>query len=80
MTIEQIEKFQNEMITILNDKFNKYKDTWKTVKFHKLYENLDFQIDKLFKNISLTNQELKRTLIHIANYCYFIYIRLEGVE
>jgi len=72
--IIKIHQFTIEMIKILREKLKIYKDTWKTIYLDNLIHKLKEQV----KEISYRNniKRTKRQLLHIANYCYFIYQRL----
>ena len=56
------------------EKLSKYKDTWKTVSIGELKTKMDKQVGKL-SNTS-DKEKARRTLLHIANYCFFLYNRL----
>jgi len=65
------------MQEILNEKFPKYRNTWKTVE-------LDYLLYKLRNKLIPLSLEMplkaKRELVHIANYCYFLYSRLGDIK
>jgi len=71
-------KFFIQMEKILNEKRHKYKgDTWKI-------SNLDFLLSKLKEQLDSIDytenkEQTKRKIIHIANYCFFIYSRLNSM-
>lgn len=71
---ESYDKFMKAMLEILEEKQKDYKDTWKTA-------NLDFLQDLLIEQtitlVPTNSKRSKRKLIHIANYCYFLYTRIE---
>lgn len=73
---EMLEKFAEQMEEILEEKSKQYQDFWRTCNLGTLAGKLKAQVRKLvfFKNYK---SRAKRTLIHIANYCYFIYNRLD---
>lgn len=64
------------MDTILKEKHKEHQDLWKTCNVEVLTDRLFRQIRTLVLGI-LTPQRIKRKLIHIANYCFFLYTRLE---
>ena len=70
-----IDEFGYEMEDILLEKLSKYKDTWKTVSINTLISDMNEQIKKL-PTIFLDKKKTRRTLLHIANYCFFLYNRL----
>lgn len=81
---KELKEFVDGMIKILEEKRLKYKDTWKTIPIAELKAKLDKQTENwvidsiiLINSIIPENKEnTKRNLIHIANYCYFLYSRL----
>jgi len=72
--IIKIHQFSTEMIKILREKSKIYKDIWKIT----YLDNLINKLKKQIKTIDYRNniKRTKRQLLHIANYCYFIYQRL----
>ena len=74
----KLAEFRNEMMEILKEKFDKYQNIWKNSET----EYLLFKLKQQLKQIRLytVNSEItKRKLLHIANYCYFIYEKLKEV-
>ena len=79
--IEYLDKFVKEMIKVLDEKYEKYQDSWKDTNSGDLRAKLKEQVENL-NNIITSNTEFKkpgyeekvrRILIHIANYCCFLY-------
>lgn len=70
--------FAEEMKKVLDEKFEQYKDSWKTMDLG----FLKYKLDDMAKNTYVYKPESnpKRKLIHIANYCYFLYNRLAESE
>ena len=68
-------EFVLEMEKILTEKFEKYQNTWQTCNLGTLIGKLHEQVNQLVI-LKEDNKKAKRTLLHIANYCYFLYIRL----
>ena len=81
---KELKEFIDEMIKILEEKRPKYQDTWKKVPIAELKAKLDKQMENwVIDSIIMINsivpenkKNTKRNLIHIANYCYFLYIRM----
>ena len=72
---EIIKVFAEEMDKVLDEKFDKYQDSWKEVDLASLKIKLDAQVSEyMFKEY--LQEDSKRTLVHIANYCLFILTRL----
>ena len=71
----ELNEFVNKMLEVLIEKQEKYKDTWKTCDFLRLKGQLFNRANEL----GITSKSTKRKLIHIANYCYFLYTRLENI-
>lgn len=63
-----------QMYHIQVEKAEKYKETWKVCDTKFLIEKMKKQVLKLqlFKGL----EDEKRRLIHIVNYCFFLYERL----
>ncbi len=79
---EIVKKFAEEMEKVLDEKFEKYQDSWKDENLSELKKSLDKQKRKLtlaFDNnyYYKDKEETKRTLINIANYCLFIFTGLD---
>lgn len=79
---EYIKNFTEEMEKILKEKYKKYKDGWKETNIYELRRLLNKQFSKLtiyndYENNRKHLEETKRKLIHITNYCLFIYTILE---
>lgn len=69
-------KFIKNMIDVLDIKNIKYKNTWKDVSIQILINKLNRHVKIL--STSKDNLVIKKQLIHISNYCYFIYTRLSN--
>jgi len=79
-------RFAKAMEKILNEKEEKYKDTWSKCIIGLLKDKMMIQIDKfneLFIYLGSGKINLKidleNTLLDIANYCYFLYNRLNNL-
>ena len=79
--IEEFNKFVVEMVKVLDEKFEKYQDSWKDTNSGDIRAKLKEQVEDL-NNIITSNTEFKkpgyeekvrRILIHIANYCCFLF-------
>jgi len=68
--------FQKEMLNILKQKNKKYNDTWKTSDIYYLKNKLRKQLDSTFFHNPEKVKRAKRQLLHIANYCYFLYTKI----
>ena len=75
---EIIKKFAEEMEKIIDEKFEKYQDGWEEAQLYDLKHSLNEQFEKLAVNPYIPNsfKKTKRNLIHIANYCLFIFTKL----
>jgi len=78
--IKELNKFSNTMKKILDQKYEKYGDTWKT-------EPLNILRDRLYNKtliwstrnlFDVSSDAEMRMLIHIANYILFLFTRLRG--
>ena len=65
------------MKDILKEKFKKYDTTWKTIKIYNLKDKLKQQLNSM--SIIFNPIRAKRQILHIANYCYFIWYRLNNL-
>ncbi|KKL74693.1 hypothetical protein LCGC14_2062350 [marine sediment metagenome] len=69
--------FIKEMEIILKEKEPKYKSTWKTIGLGllrtKLKEHLKSITDCLLAGVDWDRERVKRDIIHIANYSFFLY-------
>jgi len=78
-----IKKFTDEMIKILQEKLPEYTNTWKTVDLKTLQNKMKEQIEKgnifnvILRDSYITKEKTRRRLLHIANYCFFLYNRIE---
>ena len=78
-----IKKFTDEMIKILQEKLPEYTSTWKTVDLKTLQNKMKEQIEKgnifnvILRDSYITKEKTRRRLLHIANYCFFLYNRIE---
>ena len=79
--IEYFNKFVVEMVKVLDEKFDKYQDSWKDKNSWYLRVKMKKQVEEL-NNIITSNNEYKNTdynkkvrrkLIHIANYICFLF-------
>lgn len=83
--------FTTRMVSILSKNESEYGDTWKESSLFWFKNKIDHQInklDKFFPELAIRYKEkrrppklvmidLKDTLLDIANYCFFLYTRLE---
>jgi len=74
--------FVNQMIVILKEKEKENpNDLWKSLELGFLKYHLDKQINKPFLLDGKENQErTKRNMIHISNYCFFIWSRINKLK
>jgi len=80
---EELQQFAEEMEKILDEKFEKYQDGWKFAEISKLLDSLRFQLETIEPSDyedSIVNRNInkrnRRTLLHVANYCFLISNRL----
>ncbi len=71
---KELKEFIDEMIKILEEKRPKYQDTWETIPFSTLRAKMDKQIENLSQ--ITTKRKYRRSLTHIAIYCYFLRNRM----
>lgn len=76
---EIVKVFAEEMDKVLNEKFEKYQDSWKETDLALLRTKLDAQVSE-FMFQEYLQEDSKRTLVHIANYCLFILTRLNRLK
>ena len=78
---DKLKEFTIEMSNILEEKFEKYKDSWKTTSIGELRPKIGEQMkgitDIIMTGYEFDREKVKRKLLHIANYCFFLYNRLE---
>ena len=67
-----LDVFNTERIKILIEKYPRYEHTWENIDFLELKHRLL----KCVNTLGLTSDKTPRKLLHIANYCYFLYTRL----
>lgn len=79
----KLQQFAEKMDKILDEKFEKYQDGYKFVDISELLESLNKQLKNIEPSNSETtiinasiNRKNRRTLYHVANYCYLISNRL----
>lgn len=76
---KELLKFVEEMEKVMEEKAGE-KGIWR----QQTLENLKLELEKQVKNLifhSTYNDRAKRSLIHIANYCFFLYENIDkGVE
>lgn len=73
-------KFAKAMEKILDEKFPKYRDTWRSASMEYLKKRLEEQVKKLTLPTPITTiskEETKRTLTHIANISALMFIKLD---
>ena len=74
--------FSYLMKEVLNEKFPKYNDSWKNTGIGELRAKIDEQMkdisDIIVEKIDWDKEIVKRKLIHVANYCYFLYNNIEA--
>ena len=79
--LEYFDKFVDEMIKVLDEKFEKYQDSWRDTNSGDLRAKLKEQVKDL-NNLITSNIEFKkpdyekrvrRKLIHIGNYSGFLH-------
>lgn len=79
-TPDNAEEFGYEMEDVLEEKFPKYKDSWKNASISELRTKMDKQIFFISKiittKIEWDKEKVRRKLLHVANYCFFLYNRL----
>jgi len=73
--MKKLANFMLRMDEILKEKSEKYKDLWEICNLGILVGKLKEQVNKLVITEDIENP--KRTVLHIANYCLFIYNRLQ---
>jgi len=75
---EIVKVFAEEMEKILDEKFEKYQDSWKDEDLDSLVRYLNEQVRKLNKLLlkRIINKKDLRRLVHIANQCLILFTRL----
>lgn len=76
--LTEIEEFAKKMEKVMLEKIPKYGTTWLECTLGTLKGKLNDQVRSLV--LSWNKEQIeraKRVLIHIANYCYLISLRLE---
>ncbi|KKL89884.1 hypothetical protein LCGC14_1910180 [marine sediment metagenome] len=80
-TYYMLKDFMGKMFDVLEEKFEKYRDSWKTIPIGELRPKINEQIqiisDIISTDIDWDREQVKRKLLHIANYCFFLYSKLE---
>lgn len=79
--IKKLETFNEitaRMVKIQTEKFDKYKDGWKSCDLQHLRTKLVRMTTELF--IPHTSERQLRNLIHIFNYTFFLYSRIKDGE
>jgi len=82
---KSFDKFQKNMINVLIEKAEKYKNKWKTTGYNGIFFKLTSIVNSMINITNITNmnpnnpKKTQRKLIHIANYAYFLYTRLESI-
>lgn len=69
-----LEEFIKEMEKVRYEKYDKYKDTWKSCPINHIIYKLNKQIESLDNS---DKDRGKRIAIHICNYAYFLHQRLK---
>ena len=73
---EMIKVFIEEMEKILDEKFDEKQDSWKEESLDSLGTKLQDQVSNYVLRNHLKHRDPKRTIIHVANYCLFIFTKL----
>lgn len=73
---EEFDVFIDEMLEILDEKYAKYKDIWRTTGIADLRDNIMEQMKKIstiiMTKIDWDKEEVRRRITHVANICFFI--------
>ena len=88
-----LEEFKEEMKKVLDEKFDKYQETWKYCTLVHLKKKFDYQVWKfseIFEKelpfskshqqarpLQLIIDDLKNTILDIGNYSFFLHYRLK---
>jgi len=76
---KQFIDFNYAMLKIIEEKEKKYKEQWKTDDVYLLADKLQLTNELLYTIASfngIEKERSKRLLLHLANYCFFLYTRL----
>lgn len=77
-----VKEFCFEMEDILLEKLPFYKNSWKTAGIGELRTKMNKQIkdisDIMMVGPDWDREKVKRKLLHIANYCFFLYSKIDG--
>ena len=75
----ELKEFMERMEVILEEKFDKYQDSWKTVPTGELRARINEQMKAIsviiMSGVDFDKKEVGRKLAHVANYCMFIEYR-----
>ncbi|KKN53358.1 hypothetical protein LCGC14_0603280 [marine sediment metagenome] len=79
--LELVDEFTNKMNHMLEEKFPKYKDSWRDTNIGDLRTKIGEQMkgitDIMMTGYEFDREKVKRKLIHIANYCLFTYNKMD---
>ena len=75
---EMVKVFAEEMELVLDEKFDKYQDSWKDEPLDSLGYKLQEQVSKfaLRNLLEMSDEDIMRILAHIGNFTCFIFTRL----
>lgn len=79
--LSNLSNFGFEMQKVIDKKKEKHKDTWKDTNLNDLRDLMEEKTFEWRSNREVLHYEREeRLLIHIANYCYFLYSRLMEIK
>ena len=78
---KDLKPFVGKIVNIFEEKFPKYRDTWRSASMEYLKEKLEEQVKELTLPPPITTipreEKTKRTLAKIAAYCALIFIKFD---
>ena len=77
---KDLKPFIGAMVNIFDEKFPKYRDSWRSASMKYLKKKLEEQVKKLTLPTPITTiskEETKRTLAKIAAYCVLMFIKFD---
>lgn len=79
---KDLKPFVEKIVNIFEEKFPKYRNTWRSASMEYLKEKLEEQVEELTLPSPITTtipreEKAKRTLAKIAAYCALIFIKFD---
>ncbi|KKN23878.1 hypothetical protein LCGC14_0900500 [marine sediment metagenome] len=80
MVKEGLLNFVKKMEKVLKEKEPKYENNWENIPIGELRTKMNEQIKNistiLMSGVTWDKKKVKRSLVHIANYCYFMHNKI----